>query len=398
MTTLSSNESLHNGRAYWSGISAMTLCVFALIASEFMPVSLLTPISGDLGVSEGLVGQGIAISGVFAVLTSLSISTLAGALSRKILLLSMTGLMAFSGAIIALAPSYLIYMVGRALIGIAIGGFWSLSAATAIRLVPKHQVPRALAIFNGGNALATVIAAPLGSYLGSVIGWRGAFFCIVPVAVIAFIWQWFSLPAMIKDKGNKRTSTVFRLFANPIVAVGLAACGLFFMGQFALFTYLRPFLETVTQVDITTLSLILLTIGVAGFIGTLLISVFLKSGFYPTLITIPLLMAAIAGALIAFGHSLWIVAPLLGLWGLIATAAPTGWWTWIARTLPEDAEAGGGLMVAIVQLSIALGSILGGLAFDHSGYQSTFTISVILLVIAAALALLTSRKDIYQTN
>ncbi|MFQ0830193.1 MFS transporter [Serratia fonticola] len=397
MPILSNDLSLHKERAYWSGVFAMTLCVFALIASEFMPVSLLTPISGDLGVSEGLVGQGIAISGVFAVLTSLSISTLAGGLNRKTLLLSMTALMAFSGAIIALAPSYLIYMVGRALIGIAIGGFWSLSAATALRLVPQHQVPSALAIFNGGNALATVIAAPLGSYLGSVIGWRGAFFCLVPVGVIVFIWQWFSLPAMTADKSDKRTG-VFRLLANPLVATGLAACGLFFMGQFALFTYLRPFLERVTQVDITTLSLILLTIGVAGFMGTLVISAFLASGFYPTLIAIPLLMAAIAGALIAFGHSIWIVATLLGLWGLIATAAPTGWWTWIARTLPEDAEAGGGLMVAIVQLSIALGSTIGGLAFDHSGYQSTFTISGILLVIAAALALLTSRKDIHQTQ
>ncbi|MFV8904815.1 MFS transporter [Serratia fonticola] len=398
MPILSNDLSPHKERAYWSGVFAMTLCVFALIASEFMPVSLLTPISGDLGVSEGLVGQGIAISGVFAVLTSLSISTLAGGLNRKTLLLSMTALMAFSGAILALAPSYLIYMVGRALIGIAIGGFWSLSAATALRLVPQHQVPSALAIFNGGNALATVIAAPLGSYLGSIIGWRGAFFCLVPVGVIVFIWQWFSLPAMKADKSDKRNGTVFRLLANPFVAMGLAACGLFFMGQFALFTYLRPFLERVTQVDITTLSLILLAIGVAGFIGTLVISAFLASGFYPTLIAIPLLMAAIAGALIAFGQSIWIVATLLGLWGLIATAAPTGWWTWIARTLPEDAEAGGGLMVAIVQLSIALGSTIGGLAFDHSGYQSTFTISGILLVIAAALALLTSRKDIHQTQ
>lgn len=398
MPRLSSDTALHKERAYWSGVFAMTLCVFTLIASEFMPVSLLTPISADLAVSEGLVGQGIAISGLFAVLTSLSISTLAGAVNRKILLLGMTALMALSGAIIALAPSYFIYMVGRALIGIAIGGFWSLSAATAIRLVPQHRVPRALAIFNGGNALATVIAAPLGSYLGSVIGWRGAFFCIVPVAVMAFIWQLFSLPTMTTDQDAKRSGTVFRLFANPLVTLGLAACGLFFMGQFSLFTYLRPFLETVTQVDITTLSLVLLTIGVAVFIGTLLIGIFLKSTFYLTLIAIPLLMAAIAGALIAFGHSVWIVTPLLGLWGLIATAAPTGWWTWIARTLPEDAEAGGGLMVAIVQLSIALGSTLGGFAFDHSGYQSTFTISIVLLVIAAALTLLTSRKDTYQTN
>lgn len=87
-------------------------------------------------------------------------------------------------------------MTGRALIGIAIGGFWSMSAATALRLVPRRRVPHALAIFNGGNALATVIAAPLGSYLGAVMGWRGAFLCLVPVAIAAFIWACFSLPAM----------------------------------------------------------------------------------------------------------------------------------------------------------------------------------------------------------
>ena len=58
--------------ARWGGVFAMTLCVFALIASEFMPVSLLTPMAADLGVSEGWAGQGIAISGAFAVLTSLS--------------------------------------------------------------------------------------------------------------------------------------------------------------------------------------------------------------------------------------------------------------------------------------------------------------------------------------
>lgn len=49
---------LHNTRAYWSGVLAMTLCVFVLIASEFMPVSLLTPIAGDLHITEGLAGQG----------------------------------------------------------------------------------------------------------------------------------------------------------------------------------------------------------------------------------------------------------------------------------------------------------------------------------------------------
>ncbi|QIK13787.1 MFS transporter [Leclercia sp. 29361] len=392
MSTLSQTTQT-NERAYWGGIFAMTLCVFVLIASEFMPVSLLTPIASDLGVTEGLAGQGIAISGALAVMTSLSLSHIAGNMNRKTLLLGMTILMAVSGLIIAFASSYLVYMAGRALIGIAIGGFWSMSAATAIRLVPQHQVSRALAIFNGGNALATVVAAPLGSYLGATIGWRGAFLCLVPVATAAFIWQWFSLPDMNGNKSQTSRGTVFRLFRLPVVSTGLLACGLFFMGQFALFTYVRPFLETVTHVSASGLSLILLTIGIAGFIGTLIVALFLNARFYLTLMAIPLLMAAIAGLLILVGHSLWIVALLLGFWGLLATAAPTGWWTWIARTLPEDAEAGGGLMVAVIQLSIALGSTAGGMVFDHIGLQSTFAMSAILLLSAVVLTGFTARKS-----
>ncbi|HEM7464370.1 TPA: MFS transporter, partial [Enterobacter hormaechei] len=143
MSTLNQTSSRDAEHAHWGGIFAMTLCVFVLIASEFMPVSLLTPLARDLGVTEGTAGQGIALSGALAVLTSLFLSRLAGNMNRKHLLSGMTVLMALSGIIIAFAPNALMYMAGRALIGIAIGGFWSMSAATAIRLVPQHQVSRA---------------------------------------------------------------------------------------------------------------------------------------------------------------------------------------------------------------------------------------------------------------
>lgn len=377
--------------ANWGAVFALSLCVFTLIASEFMPVSLLTPIAAELRVTEGQAGQAIAVSGAFAVVTSLFITAIAGGLDRKILLLILTGLMILSGIIVATAPTYTVLMIGRALIGIVIGGFWSMSAATAMRLVPGHQVPRALAILNGGNALATVVAAPLGSFLGGIIGWRGAFFCVVPVAVVVFIWQAFSLPTMKADHGQG-PGTVFHLMRRPVVALGMAAMSLFFMGQFALFTYLRPFLELVTRVDLTTLSLLLLLIGVTGFIGTLLIERFVKRELYRTLIVIPALMALIAAALIGFGTSLIVTAGLLGVWGLLATSAPVGWWTWLAQTLPRDAEAGGGLMVAMVQAAITLGATLGGLLFDTSGYAATFSAAAALLAMAGGLALLTGRR------
>jgi predicted MFS family arabinose efflux permease len=384
-------------QALWGGVFSMTLCVFALIASEFMPVSLLTLLAADLHVSEGLAGYGIAISGAFAVLTSLSISTIVGSMNRKTLLLLLTGLMCVSGLIVGLSSNYLVYMIGRALIGVVIGGFWSMSAAIAMRLVPPQSVPRAMAIFNGGNALATVVAAPLGSYLGGIIGWRGAFLCLVPLALIAMAWQWISLPSMKATPRAAASANVFSLLKSPLVALGMLAVGTFFMGQFMLFTYVRPFLETVTGVDVRMLSMILLVLGIAGFAGTVLIGGFLKAGLYRTLIVIPLIMAAIALALIAFGEWMPAAFVLLGLWGLVATAAPVGWWAWLAKSLPRDAEAGGGLMVAAVQLSIALGSTIGGVLFDGIGYRATFVASAALLLIAALLASLTARIERAKT-
>jgi predicted MFS family arabinose efflux permease len=375
----------------WSAVLAMSLAAFALVASEFMPVSLLTPIAADLHITEGQAGQGISVSGAFALITSLLIASVAARVERKKLLLGLTLLMIVSGTVVAVAPGYPSFMFGRALIGIAIGGFWSLSAATAMRLVKPEQVSRALAIVNGGNALATVIAAPAGSFLGSLIGWRGAFFCVVPVAVLAAVWLLISLPSF-KAERQAGSGNVLRLMKQLPVALGMVAVSVFFMGQFMLFTYLRPFLEGVTGVSVSTLSLMLLGLGLAGFIGTFLIERFMGRGLYRTLTVIPLIMAAIALALVSFGKSPVLTASLLGLWGLVATAAPVGWWTWLAQTLPDDAEAGGGLLVAIVQLAIAGGAIIGGLAFDLSGYKATFELSAAVLVVASVLAWLAGRN------
>jgi predicted MFS family arabinose efflux permease len=366
-----------------------------------MPVSLLTPIAADLHITEGQAGQGISVSGLFALFTSLLIPLAAARVNRKPLLLSLTLLMILSGTVVAFAPNYGVFMIGRALIGVAIGGFWSLSAATAMRLVPDDQVTRAMAIVNGGNALATVIAAPLGSFLGALIGWRGAFLCVIPVAIVACVWLLLSLPAM-KSQSSSGTGNVFRLMKSVPVALGMVAVSVFFMGQFMLFTYLRPFLETVTHVSVSMLSLMLLVLGLAGLAGTFLIEAFLKNGLHRTLIVIPILMAVIALALVSFGSSAATTTVLLGLWGLVATAAPVGWWTWLARTLPDAAEAGGGLMVAIIQLAIASGATVGGLVFDFSGYRATFELSATLLGVAAFLAFLAaraaSRESLAVTN
>src|SRR5258705_11813628 len=116
-------------RAGWSAVFAMTLCVATLIASEFLPISLLTPIATDLQITEGTAGGAIAVSGLFAVLTSLLISSTTRGIDRRVVLLSLTVVMMASGVMVAFAPNATVFMTGRALIGVVIGGFWSMSAS-----------------------------------------------------------------------------------------------------------------------------------------------------------------------------------------------------------------------------------------------------------------------------
>lgn len=369
----------------WGAVFSMALCVVVLIASEFMPVSLLTPIAQDLGISQGQAGQAISISGFFAVLTSLLNTPLTGQFDRKKVLLGFSLLLTVSGLIVTFAHNGLMFMTGRALLGVAIGGFWSMSTATVMRLVPKNSVAKGLALINGGNALAATVAAPLGSFLGQYIGWRGSFFLVVPLAVLAFAWQWASIPAM-RSEPSARSSNPFRLLGNSQVAIGMLAIMLLFMGQFAVFTYLRPFLETITQVSVTTLSLMLLLLGVFGVVGTYLIGALLQHRMYAYLIGIPLSMALVAGVLIAMGSSTLAVGFLLAAWGLVATPAPVAWGLWLSKTLPDDAEAGGGLMVATIQLAITLGAGLGGFMFDALGWWSPFAFGVAALAASAAFA------------
>ncbi|RVO52010.1 MFS transporter [Sinorhizobium meliloti] len=378
MTNPTFGETIVKTAAAWGAGASMALCVAVLIASEFMPVSLLTPIARDLGMSEGEAGQAISISGLFAVLTSLFIAGFTRKIDRKFVLSSFSLMLIVSGLVVSFAPNYTALMVGRALLGVAIGGFWSMSTAVVMRLLPESAVPEGLALLNAGNAIAATISAPLGSFLGDYIGWRGAFFFVVPLALIALIGQWTNMPSL-PPRNRRATGNVFRLLARRQVALGMTAILLLFMGQFALFTYLRPFLDSAAGFSVSGLSLVLLLMGLAGVAGTWCISRLLVTRLYSIVIAIPLVMAAIALTLMAVGSKL-PVAALLIAWGFFGTAAPVGWGTWLSRVLHDDAEAGGGLQVAVIQFAIAIGAAAGGLLFDWAGWWSSFAFAAALLL------------------
>ncbi|WP_310218052.1 MFS transporter [Neorhizobium sp. 2083] len=370
----------------WSAVFCLSLLTFVLVASEFMPVSLLTPIAADLGISEGQAGQAISISGIFAVLTSLFGNVLLARFDRRTVVLIYTGLLVASGLTVTFAPNYFLFMVGRALIGISIGGFWSLSTAILARVVVSEDLPKAIAMLQGGTAFASVIAAPLGSFLGGIVGWRGAFFIVVPIGVLAMTWQLAVLPRMPAREATS-VGRMFALLNNRVFALGMAATTLAFMGQFSVYTYLRPFLENVTGLKVTTLSAALLALGLAGLVGTSVVGFALRSRLGAVLVGLPAMLAVIAVLLIVLGPYSIPVAGLLILWGLLTTPIPVSWNTWMTRVIPGDLEAGGGLQVALIQFAITFGAFGGGLLYDGAGWWAPFVLGACLLGGSAMLAL-----------
>lgn len=384
MSDASLSQPKSQSHAAWGPVMSMALCVAMLIASEFMPVSLLTPMAEGLGASVGQTGQAISISGLFAVGASLLITTAAGRLNRKWVLVGLTGLMLLSLVMVAMAQSFGVLMIARAILGICIGGFWALATAVIMRLVPEREVPRALSLMYGGQAIAAAFAAPLGSYLGDMIGWRGVFWALTPIVAINLIWHLIALPSL-PARGRQNFGALIAVVRRRYFARGIIAAMLSWGGAFTMFTYLRPYLEQVTRVDISTLSILLLVLGCAGFIGTWASGRLIGDNVATQLKLPALIMGAVTLGLLFTGASPIVTGMLLFIWGAMNTAMSVIFMIWMSQNIDDAPEEGGSLMVAAIQASILLGAVIGGVLLDGWSITATFAGSVILSATAVVL-------------
>ncbi len=374
----------------WVAVFSLAMGVFGLLTAEYLPASLLTPMAADLGVSEGLAGQAVTVTAGVALFAGLLVPRLTRSTDRRRVLLSFTGLMILSNALVALSSSMGVLLVMRVLLGVALGGFWSMAAAVAMRLVPPRRVPRALSIIFSGIAVGTVVSVPLGSYLGGLLGWRSAFWAATAVGGLTFAFQWFTLPRMAPRKAAVPESVV-ALLRRPGVAMGMLGCVLAHTGQYALFTYIRPTLESLGQMSADSLALILLGFGVANFVGTLLAGWLMERSLKVTLVIMPALVGVAALGMLLLPVGVGGLAMLVALWGLAFGGVPVAWSSWVARAVPDQAESAGGMVVAAVQSSIAAGAALGGLVFGLGGIVAVLTVAAAVMLLASLLIALRVR-------
>ncbi|MCB1631731.1 MAG: MFS transporter [Steroidobacteraceae bacterium] len=368
----------------WSAVFAISLSVAALITAELLPASLLTPMARDLGVSEGVAGQSVTVTALAALFASLFTSRITRGIDRRIVVLSFSLLLTVSSLMVAFAPGIVVLLIGRALLGIGLGGFWAMAASLAMRLVPQHRVARALSIIFGGVSVAMVIAAPVGTLLGEAIGWRGVFIATAVLGAVCWLWQLRARPSMT-DASGRSQAVLWALFVRPGVTAAMFAIFCVFAGQFAFFTYMRPFYESVTGLDATGFSVLLLAFGAANFLGTSLSAPLLNANLKRALAVAPLVLSLCAGSLLMFGAQPSIAAAATVVWGLAFGVIPVGWSTWVTRTLGDEAESAGGLQVAVIQLANTAGASLGGVAFEMAGSLAPLVIACTLLFVTAVI-------------
>jgi len=370
----------------WAAVLSLAMGVFGLVTAEFLPASLLTPIAADLGVTAGAAGQAVTATAVTGTFAGIFMPILTRHYDRRLVMWSLTSLLVISGLIAATATDLTMLLAARLLLGIGIGGFWSMMAAMAMRLVPERLLPRALSIVFTGVSVATISAAPIGAYLGDLYGWRTVFALSAAVGALTLLVQLVTLPKLPpRSKPNLRT--LFELLRRPSVRLVVATILISISGHFAGFTYVRPFLEQVPAMKIEIISLVLLGYGAGGFFGNLVGGVITARSAQVSVIVGSGLIALTSFGLVAFGTSPWLAAIGVAVWGFAFGAIPVGVQTWIVRAAPDQPEGASGIIVAGFQIAIASGAVLGGLLVDHLGPTGVIGYCGITTLLAALLVL-----------
>ncbi|RWD28211.1 MFS transporter [Mesorhizobium sp.] len=372
----------------WGAIISLSFGTFGLVTAEFLPASVLTPLAHDLRITTGTAGQALTATAIVAAISAPIMAIVTKRLDRRVVIWAMTLLLILSNVLAEVAGSLPVLLAARVVLGISLGGFWSISAALAMRLVPSHLMPRAMSIILTGVSVASVCAAPIGAYVGDIWGWRASFKVAAIVSAVALLVQLVTIPPLPPIE-VRRFRSPLDVAKNPTMKVALLVVLLVASGHFAGFAYIRDFLERVLPLDKELIPLVFLASGMAGVFGNLAGAFLTKHSLKAVAALPPLLIAVAAVSLLTMGASALISAIAVTVWGFAFGAVPVGLQTWmVLRVAPEQAESAGVLMVIAFQVPIAAGTAFGGLLVDHTGIASVFVYSAVATFLAVVTVLL----------
>jgi predicted MFS family arabinose efflux permease len=364
----------------WLAVGAVTIGAFAFVTTEFLPVGLLPQIARELGVTPGTAGLMVTTPGVIAAISAPGMMLGAGRIDRRYILIALTIMLLASNLISAFAPSFALMLVGRALLGASLGGFWTLALAAAGRLVKLHESARATAAILAGVTCATVIGVPLGTLISELASWRVSFMATGVLVAAALIAQAVLLPSL-PSSAALRFADLVELMRRAHPRRSLLMVALVFGAHFSSYTYIAPFLLRDAGFNESSITWVLLGFGIIGFVSNFAVSTVVGRNLKAALLTMAVLLLTALLTMPLLRHYPFAVTAVLMAWGVAFGAIPLCMSVWMQRATPDLPEAGSAMFVGIIQVAIAVGSSVGGTIVDRAGIATDFRFGAVLAIL-----------------
>lgn len=346
-------------------VVSVMLGIFSIVTTEILPIGLLTSIGSSFSVSDGRAGLLMTLPGLLAAVSAPLVTVATARIDRRPMLCVFMLLLAAADFLAAVAPNYWLVLVSRVVVGITIGGFWSIGAGLAERLVPAESVGRATAVIFSAVPLGSVLGVPAGTFIGDVAGWRTAFVVMGALTMGVLVMLVLALPPLAPVRAT-RLSVLRGMLRSTHTRFALLLTVLVVSAHFGTYTYVTPFLRQVTHASPGLITVLLLLYGAAGIVGTFLGG---ASVARRPRLTFGLAAGVIAVATLllpVLGRSQMGTVALLIVWGVGYGAVPVVSRTWFAKAIPHAPEAASVLFTASFQATISLGALAGGLVVDRT--------------------------------
>ncbi|MFD3688666.1 MFS transporter [Nocardiopsis sp. NPDC058631] len=367
----------------WPATLSVTAGILLIVTTEILPIGLLTSIGSAFLVTDGTAGLMMAMPGFVAAVAAPTVTAATARFDRRLMLCALLLLLALANLLAAVATVYWVLLASRVMVGITIGGFWSIGVGITDRLVPAEAVARANAVVFSAVPLGSVLGVPAGLLLGQTAGWRAAFAVMgvlalgVCVALAVFLPR---LPPLVPT----RLGTLAALLRRTDTRVGLLLTFLLVLAHFGTYTYVTPFLEEVPRVGADTVTVFLLVYGVAGLVGNHVGGALVAARPRAAFAGAAALVAAATLLLPVLGGGAAGALALLVVWGFAYGAVPICSRAWFAVSAPRSPEGAAVLFTASFQATISAGALVGGLVLDRTSPSAVMALggATALLVVA----------------
>ncbi|MGG7521965.1 sugar transporter [bacterium BS0013] len=378
-------------RVAWLRVVTLAIAAFIFNTTEFVPVGLLSDIAESFQMETAQVGIMLTIYAWVVALMSLPFMLMTSQMERRKLLIGLFVLFIASHVLSFMAWSFTVLVISRVGIAFAHAVFWSITASLAIRLAPAGKRAQALSLIATGTALAMVLGLPIGRIVGQYFGWRTTFFAIGMGALVTLVCLIKLLPALPSEHSGSLKSLPLLMRRPALLSIYLLTV-IVVTAHYTAYSYIEPFVQVVAGFSANFATVLLLILGGAGIIGSILFGK-LGNQHASTLVSsaIGLLLACLLLLMPAAGSQNHL-AILSLFWGVAIMIIGLGMQVKVLALAPDATDVAMSLFSGIFNLGIGAGALVGNQISLHVSMSAIGYLGAIPALVALIWSVLIFRK------